>query len=104
MLRTESSILNEIHRSGYVLDREDLEQEIAWAEDDVRRSLREIISRAEKILDGLDGEHAGFTMSRIADSAGCSGPIGSLWEKCIAKSMKIEVLTRVAVWKRKTSD
>ena len=64
------------------------------AEHEVRRSLGEIIERATALLDKVNSEYAYGACSRIAHSAGASGPIGSEWEKAIAAASRVEMIVR----------
>lgn len=62
-------------------------------EEAIARSLAEIISRATDLLADLrDPDKASWAVQRILQSAGASGPIGSLWEKAVADASRLEAI------------
>lgn len=87
-----SVILREIDQQGYKLRDGRVATELTWAEDDVRGSLLEIQRRVTKLLADLDGEMPSWAIRQIADCAGSTGPIGSQWERAIAKAVKVQTI------------
>lgn len=75
--------------------------ELRSCEDTIVRALEDIVSRAEQLLSLLsDPETAWGAVAEIERSAGCSGPIGSRWEKALAAAAKAKVLGAYATTAR----
>jgi hypothetical protein len=59
------------------------------------QDLEEIVQRAQGFIAKINEGRADSAALWIADCAGASGPIGSIWEKLIVKSAEFRLLLEI---------
>ena len=70
----------------------EIARRIQFAESTLVSALEAIASRVAGLLDDLQNERPYEAITTIVQTAGASGPIGSQWEKAIAKAVELESL------------
>ncbi len=73
-----------------------VESKLWFLEKDMRSNLEEIIERAQDLIKNIDAGRADTAANRIADSAGASGPINSIYAKLIGQAAEMDSLLRFA--------
>lgn len=72
--------------------------DLNWYERQLVEDLNGIVARAQRLLDALaKPETAWNAIHDIAQGAGASGPIGSMWEKTVALAAKVSVIGEYGV-------
>lgn len=92
---TESNILAQLNNEGHNIP-ENLVWRVGHDTQEVCRSLQEIIDRATTLLAEIEGPRALRTLQKIQQAAGDRSPIGSLWEKVVARAAAIVTTAFVA--------
>jgi hypothetical protein len=74
-----------------------IERRLLNTERDMVRYLEDIVKRAQDLLDQMNSGRPDLAARRIADSAGASGPIGSMYERLTATATEMNVLMAVGL-------
>lgn len=92
MITKTRKCIDQLARYGRKPRNAEIGQRIDFAEDSLLSALREIQSRLTVLLADFEGDRQYEAVSAIAGGAGAAGPIGSQWEKAVAKAVELESL------------
>jgi methionine synthase I (cobalamin-dependent) len=92
----EAKVLKTLAANNITPDNEYTGEQLERLEYDMRSNLEDIVRRAQELIKNIDEGCAEYAATRIADSAGASGPINSTYAKLIGQAAEMNTLIRYA--------
>jgi hypothetical protein len=95
--------MEELEAGGYRVINREVERRAENLEYEIRRTLAEMTVRLNRLNETLNERGVWSVAQDVEHSTGASGPIGSQWEKLIAASSQLVMLSLVGIEKQEES-
>ena len=91
----QAQITQTLAEANWVPKDESITRMLERHEYEMLQDLEEIVERAQGLIAKINAGRSDQAAMIMSDSAGASGPIGSLWEKLMVKSAEFRLLLQV---------